>query len=234
MNNSDKKTTFRIPDHIISAREFLDLFPSEMSDEEKDKLAAKMEKRYADHQTMTEDEKRFREILGSTGREGVEEFLEYLKVNDFFIAPSSVSHHSNWKGGLVNHSLKVYDCAMQIRETMIRENPSVIDELKEEKVAVAALLHDICKADEYTIDSDGKPARKRPYLHLGGHGTKSVIMILFRGFKLTFDEILAIRWHMGARHIQKKRDREECEKAKQGSALVRLIIRADHMAATGK
>ena len=63
MNNSDKKITFRIPDHIISAREFLDLFPSEMSDEDKDKLAAKMEKRYADHQTVTEDEKRFREIL---------------------------------------------------------------------------------------------------------------------------------------------------------------------------
>ena len=121
-------------------------------DEEKDKLAAKMEKRYADHQTVTEDEKRFREILGSTGREGVEELLEYLKVNDFFIAPGSVSHHSNWKGGLVNHSLKVYDRAMQIRETMIREDPSVIDELKEEKVAVAALLHDICKADAYTID----------------------------------------------------------------------------------
>lgn len=193
--------------------------------------AKELSARYADHQTVTEDEKRFREILESTGREGVGEFLEYLKINDFFTAPGSVSHHSNWKGGLVNHSLKVYDCAMQIREKMIRENPSLIDVLTEEKVAVAALLHDICKADEYKIDLAGKTIRKRPYLHLGGHGTKSVILILSRRFKLEFDEILAIRWHMGSKHIKNQRDRQECETAKNGFALVLLIIRADHDAA---
>ncbi len=229
MDNNKASRPFHAKD--LSARQFLDLFPSNMTDEQKDELAAEMEQNYADKQIVTEDEKRFREILESTGREGVGEFLEYLKINDFFTAPGSVSHHSNWKGGLVNHSLKVYDCAMQIREKMIRENPSLIDVLTEEKVAVAALLHDICKADEYKIDLVGKPIRKRPYLHLGGHGTKSVIMILSRGFKLEFDEILAIRWHMGSKHIKNQRDRQECETAKNGFALVLLIIRADHDAA---
>jgi len=229
MDNNKAPRPFHAKD--LSARQYLDLFHSNMTEEQKDKLAAEMEQRYADHQTVTQDEKRFREILESTGREGVGEFLEYLKINDFFTAPGSVSHHSNWKGGLVNHSLKVYDCAMQIREKMIRENPSLIDVLTEEKVAVAALLHDICKADEYKIDLAGKPIRKKPYLHLGGHGTKSVIMILSRGFKLEFDEILAIRRHMGSKHIKNQRDRQECETAKNGFALVLLIIRADHDAA---
>ena len=123
---------------------------------------------------------------------------------------------------------------MQIREGMILEDPSIASELKEENIAVAALLHDICKADEYKINLDGKPAHKEASAHLGGHGDKSVILILFHGFKLEGDEMQAIRWHMGAKHIKDPKDKAECDKAKAESALVRLIIRADHMAATGK
>ena len=157
-----------------------------------------------------------------------------MKRKNFFTAPASVDHHSNWQGGLVHHSLKVYDCAMQIREEMIQDDPSVASKLKEEEIAVAALLHDISKADEYKIKLDGTPAHKEASAHLGGHGDKSVILILFHGFKLEGDELLAIRWHMGAKHIKDPKDKAECEKAKAESALVRLIIRADHMAATGK
>lgn len=230
----NNKDTREFPIKPLSARQFLDFFPLIMSEEEKEELAAEMEQNYADHQIVTKDEKRFREILESAGREGTEEFLHYLKINNFFTAPGTVSHHSNWKGGLVNHSLKVYDCAMQIREGMIQEAPSIASELKEENIAVAALLHDICKADEYKIKLDGKPAHKEASAHLGGHGDKSVILILFHGFKLEGDEMQAIRWHMGAKHIKDPKDKAECEKAKAESALVRLIIRADHMAATGK
>ena len=114
----------------ISARQFMDLIPFNMSEEKKGKKAAEMEQRYKDIQTVTEDEKRFREILESVGREGTEDFLHYLKINGFFIAPGSVVHHSNWKGGLVNHSLKVYDYAMKIREEMLKEDPSLELELE--------------------------------------------------------------------------------------------------------
>lgn len=75
---------------------------------------------------------------------------------------NTISNHSNWKGGLVNHSLKVYDCAKQIREEMILEDPSLSDFLKEEHIAVAALLHDICKIDEYKINFEGRPVHKKP------------------------------------------------------------------------
>ena len=218
----------------LSAREFLEFFPLGMSDAEKDELAAEIDQTYADRKTVTKDEIRFRKILASAGREGTEELLRYLKNNGFFTAPGSVSHHSNWKGGLVSHSLKVYDSAMEIREEMIKDDPTLLDILKEEKVAVAALLHDVCKADEYKIRLDGTPARKEALVNLGGHGDKSVMLILFHGFKLQVDEMLAIRWHMGAKYIKDPKDKAECEKAKAESALVRLIIRADHKAATGK
>lgn len=230
-NNMDSR---EFPFKPISARQFLDLFPLSMSKEEKEEMAAEMEQNAKDMQTVSEDEKRFREILESVGREGTEPFIHYLKINGFFTAPGSVVHHSNWKGGLVNHSLKVYDWAMKFREEMIQNDPSLAEELKDENVAVAALLHDICKADEYKMKADGTPAHKEASAHLGGHGYKSVILILFHGFKLTGDEILAIRWHMGAGRIKDPKEKAECEKAKKESALVRLIIKADHEAATHK
>ena len=181
---------------------------------------------------MSEDEKRFRKILESVGREGTESLLKYLTESRFFTAPGSVRHHSNWKGGLVNHSLKVYDCAMRIREEMIQKDPSLSDELKEEEITVAALLHDICKADLFFTRPDGSPSSKKAGFNVGGHGYKSVILILFHGFKLHYDELLAIRWHMGPKHSENKEDIPLCEEAKKKSALVRLIIHVDHLAAT--
>ena len=218
----------------ISARQFLDLIPFYMSEEEKGKKAAEMEQRYKDIQTVTEDEKRFREILESVGRKGTEEFLHYLKSNGFFIAPGSVTYHSNWKGGLANHSLKVYDYAMMFREEMLKKDPSLESELDPDSIAVTALLHDVCKMDEYDIKSDGTPVHKNPRAPFGVHGDKSVVFIIYHGYHLEGDEIVAIRWHMGSKHIKDSMEKRICEDAKKDFALLRLIIRADHEAATQK
>ena len=71
----NNKETREFPIKPLSARQFLDFFPLSISEEEKEELAAEMEQNYADHQIVTKDEKRFREILESAGREGTEEFL---------------------------------------------------------------------------------------------------------------------------------------------------------------
>lgn len=218
----------------ISARQFLDLIPLNMSNEEKGKKAAEMEQRYKDIRTVTEDEKRFREILESVGRKGTEEFLHYLKDNGFFIAPGSVTYHSNWKGGLANHSLKVYDYAMKFREEMLKEDPSLELELEPESIAVAALLHDVCKMDEYYIKANGSPDKNVHPTPFGVHGDKSVVFILYHGYKLEGDEIVVIRWHMGSKHIKDSMEKRICDDAKRNFALLRLIIRADHEAATQK
>lgn len=75
----------------------------------------------------------------------------------------------------------------------------------EETIAVAALLHDICKTNFYTVSTRNKKENgkwvevpfysiddKMPY----GHGEKSVFMIQFF-MRLEMEEAFAIRFHMG-------------------------------------
>ena len=43
-------------------------------------------------------------------REGADKLLEFLEKSDFFTAPASARFHNSCEGGLVSHSLNVYDC----------------------------------------------------------------------------------------------------------------------------
>ena len=58
------------------------------------------------------------------------------------------------------------------------------------------MLHDLCKCDQYREMPDGT-FDYRSNLPLTGHGDKSVI-IAQQIMDLTEEEILCIRWHMGA------------------------------------
>ena len=82
------------------------------------------------------------------------------------------------------------------------------DQISPETVAVTALFHDLTKVNYYTVSSrnvkdDVTGAwHKEPFYKTEdrlplGHGEKSVI-ILQSFIKLTRDEIVAIRWHMGS------------------------------------
>ena len=143
---------------------------------------------------------------GNIHREGSDKLLDYLiNKSDFFTAPASTRFHNSFEGGLALHSLNVYHC---LKDYLSRERVQNDYGLKysEETIAIAALLHDICKTNVYVRDfrnvknEQGQWERvptyryedKLPY----GHGEKSVYMI--SGFmKLTRDEAMAIRWHMG-------------------------------------
>ena len=59
---------------------------------------------------MTNKEK-FIEIYNATiTREGADKFLEYLlEKTDFFTAPASTRFHGSYEGGLLEHSLNVYE-----------------------------------------------------------------------------------------------------------------------------
>lgn len=149
-------------------------------------------------------------------REGGDKLLEYLesKASDFFTAPASQRFHGNYEGGLCEHSLNVYHCleAYLARER-VREVYGM--EYEAESVAIAALLHDVCKINCYkpgfrnVKDESGKWQRvpsydyedKLPY----GHGEKSVYIVT--GFmRLTREEAFAIRYHMGFSGIEDKRN----------------------------
>ena len=127
---------------------------------------------------------RFKEIFTSQiDRPGAADLLAWIKSTDFFTAPASTKYHGAFPGGLVGHSLNVYD-------ELISGAPVGDTESR----AVCALLHDVCKADYYKpLDGGGYRVNNRfPF----GHGEKSVFLIS-RFMLLTDREALAIRWHMG-------------------------------------
>ncbi len=140
-------------------------------------------------------------------REGADKLLEYLlsPQSDFFDAPASARFHSSVDGGLLDHSLNVYDCLCDYLS-----NPALKERFgfsySEESIAIVALLHDLCKVGVYkrgkrnVKDETGKWVQvdsfefndPLPY----GHGEKSVYII--NGFmRLTREEAFAIRYHMG-------------------------------------
>lgn len=140
-------------------------------------------------------------------REGSEDLLNYLlsSKSDFFDAPCSTRYHLSVPGGLVKHSLNVYDC---LKAYLDRPRVQELYGLKvsDESIAIVALLHDICKVNVYkktmrnTKNEHGQWVQvpsynfddNLPY----GHGEKSVYII--SGFmKLSREESFAIRYHMG-------------------------------------
>ena len=159
--------------------------------------------------TLHDNKERFVELLKSTQREGVEYVIEDLESLGFFEAPASSTQHLNYDGGLVEHSLNVYDMAVMLKEQIIARRPDLEKLLPTESIIIASLLHDVCKADIYRKvmrrrkDAIGTyeeyQAYEVDYSNLPiGHGEKSVIMILRSGMYLEDDEVIAIRWHMSA------------------------------------
>lgn len=153
-------------------------------------------------QDLPKQQERFRGLATTRiQRPGVDSLLDYLeKQTNFFEAPSSTNHHLALIGGLVEHSLNVYDAL-----TMLDRSHSL--GLDPESMCVAALFHDACKGLSYKIDWKWvKPDHRWEKQELWvpdndrlplGHGEKSVIMILPH-LALKEEEALAIRWHMGA------------------------------------
>ena len=150
----------------------------------------------------------FIEIYQATvQREGAAALLDYLQspASDFFTAPASTRYHGAYEGGLVEHSLNVYDC---LKDYMERPRVEELYGLtaSEETIAICALLHDLCKINCYkpgfrNVKDESGAWRKVPTYEFDdampyGHGEKSVYII--NGFlRLTREEAFAIRYHMG-------------------------------------
>lgn len=52
---------------------------------------------------------RFLQLCKTVNREGFEDLLEWLERSDFYRAPASKVCHGSYPGGLLEHSLNVYD-----------------------------------------------------------------------------------------------------------------------------
>lgn len=130
----------------------------------------------------------YRQAVGN--RTGSAALWMVLDEMGFFTSPASAKHHLNVPGGLLTHSLNVAETAMNLCDKMPQ-----FAKCDKNTVLTAALLHDVCKAGKYIKRPDG--SYRYEDTRLMGHGEESV-SIIKDWIRLSDEEALAIRWHMGA------------------------------------
>lgn len=146
----------------------------------------------------------FVDFMASSGDEDLvsPDMLKYLSLNHFFTAPASTKYHGNYEGGLFDHSFAVAKFLVRLTEDnhLTWKNPR--------SPYVVGMFHDLCKIDQYRhpasrLITDGVTVvgsfkwEYNPDTLLKGHGDKSV-MLLSQFYTLTDEEIMCIRYHMGA------------------------------------
>ena len=168
--------------------------------------------------------KKFEELLMEVKREGIDDLLGFIRKSDFYTAPASTKYHLSQNGGLLIHSLHVYECLDAKKEAPIWKD--VLKDVSGDTIIIVSLLHDLCKTYYYATDyknqktyeadkvSSANPREvkhdtKGDYIwetvpcftvnnkYPLGHGSKSVVFIL-QYMKLSMEEITAITFHMGA------------------------------------
>lgn len=179
-------------------------------------------------------------------RDGLDKMLAYLEKTDFYLAPSSTMFHLNEDGGLCLHSINVFETALQIYQSVAQPHIAsgrspFTQEISEESIAIATLFHDVCKvkiyhkAPRWTKDEFGKWVGYEGYEVQDefplGHGEKSCLMLSWY-MRLTPDEMLAIRWHMGMFDVGENgtTSRKSFYTATEKSPLVSVVHAADFLA----
>lgn len=132
--------------------------------------------------------------------------MDYLIRGGFFTAPASTKYHGAYEGGLYDHCRCVFDRL----NNLTHDNNLQWD--RDESPFIVGFFHDLCKCDQYKVKDEiiklqtdyPEYARniKTEYEYnnntlLKGHGSKSV-MLLSQFITLTEEEMLCIRYHMGA------------------------------------
>ena len=134
-----------------------------------------------------------------------DKLMEYLNTSGFFTAPASTKYHGAYEGGLYDHSRIV---AMRLHVLTLNND---LQWERPDSPFVIGMFHDLCKCDQYkkvegTLIDVGATKLEAPTGYhyeyndktiLKGHGSKSV-MILSQFINLTEEELMCIRFHMGA------------------------------------
>lgn len=164
----------------------------------------------SDKEKMEVNIKRFETEMAKVKRTGIDELMSFIRKSDMYKAPASTRFHLSVTGGLLQHSLNVFDA---LKASLVQEEDAFVYKvagipvarITEESMIIIALLHDLCKTYFYTTEVRNRKVNgkweqydaftvndKIPY----GHGEKSVMMIE-EYMKLLPVERYAIRWHMG-------------------------------------
>lgn len=164
--------------------------------------------------------------------DGGNDLITHLDKVGFFEAPASIKYHSAYPGGLVEHSIKVYN------ELVNLVNMRQLDYDNETLIKVA-LCHDICKADlyEYYLKNekvDGQWVQRNAYRmreatdrYTVGDGGFTSYMVASRYISFTDEEIVAI---CNFNHIVNIKSYPECSSLLSKYPLTILLHEADIVA----
>ena len=133
------------------------------------------------------------------------QMMDWLTSQGFFKKPAAIKHHGNHTGGLFEHSMMVAQILVEMTQKF------GIPWTRPESPYIVGMLHDVCKLDDYIDENtsdvlvigSGSPISTCPKWAYNsapmfkGHGDKSVMM-LSQVMTLTEEEMLCIRFHMGA------------------------------------
>ena len=140
------------------------------------------------------------ELLESVNRKGITELVSYLKDEGFFTSPASTRFHGLYKGGLADHSFRVYELMVDHKILLKLDTNCGAGQkplpLKPENIIIAGLLHDVCKVGAYLPNPGGKTPYKYNKAQPKGHALLSIERV--KEF-ITLEPIeeLMIKFHMG-------------------------------------
>lgn len=140
---------------------------------------------------MTSDDIKVARMMDFMGDCVTNNVIDRLRDMNFFTTPASTKFHGNYEGGLFDHSLEVAVALVELTDCN-----NLVWERKESPYIIG-MFHDLCKTDYYISNGTGHGWEHNDDCLLKGHGEKSV-MLLSQFYTLTEEEIMCIRYHMGA------------------------------------
>lgn len=148
-----------------------------------------------------DNKEKFIFLCKEIARPGIDDLMAWLERSDFYVAPASSRFHGSHPGGLLEHSLNVYDELKRL----LQAYPEV--KVSDETAIICSLFHDLCKVNMYKTEKRNRKNEAGQWesydaytiaekFHFGGHGSKSVFIVQ-QFIKLTPEEAVAINCHMG-------------------------------------
>ena len=165
----------------------------------------------------------------------IDHIYKWLDSTDFFMCPASTRYHDSHPSGLLHHSLNVYN-----QVTDLIKLPQFKGKVGIASATLVTLTHDWCKIGRYetyyrnvknpdTGAWESVPGYKTAQSNLGrlGHGVQSLTMVMqvctHPWMSLTFEEMAAIRWHMGVYQVTDT-ERDDLFRCNDMVPLVSLIL----------
>ena len=162
--------------------------------------------------------------------------IKWLHNTDFYTAPASTIYHESYPGGLLVHTLNVYNNIVDLINLKKFKDVDICS------ACLVALVHDWCKIGLYESynrnvkDEYGNWTQVVAYKRTNpafplGHGTSSAYLAS-TFYKLTMEEYSSIRWHMSVWYCHES-EHNDLQEANEKFPLVHMLQFADQLSIVG-